>query len=66
ADRRLLKGVVEIAGALGKATVAEFVEDEETLEFLRGLGVDYAQGFFIGRPEPAPVPGTAAPASLSD
>lgn len=66
ADRRLLKGVVEIAGALGKATVAEFVEDEETLEFLRGLGVDYAQGFFIGRPEPAPVPGTAAPAGLSD
>lgn len=34
----------------GKATVAEFVEDEATLDILRGIGVDYAQGYLIGRP----------------
>jgi diguanylate cyclase (GGDEF)-like protein/PAS domain S-box-containing protein len=37
----------------GKATVAEFVEDEETLNILRELGIDYAQGYLIGRPAPA-------------
>jgi Amt family ammonium transporter len=31
--------------------VAEFVEDEATLERLRALGVDYAQGYFIAKPE---------------
>jgi EAL domain-containing protein (putative c-di-GMP-specific phosphodiesterase class I) len=31
-------------------TVAEFVEDEATAEMLAALGVDYAQGYFYGRP----------------
>jgi EAL domain-containing protein (putative c-di-GMP-specific phosphodiesterase class I) len=35
---------------MGKKTVAEFVEDEATLKKLRELGVDYAQGYHIGRP----------------
>ncbi|HNQ03448.1 MAG TPA: EAL domain-containing protein [Thiobacillaceae bacterium] len=36
----------------GKATVAEFVEDEETLDILREIGVDQAQGYLLGRPGP--------------
>ncbi len=36
----------------GKTTVAEFVEDEATLEILREIGVDLAQGYLIGRPAP--------------
>jgi EAL domain-containing protein (putative c-di-GMP-specific phosphodiesterase class I) len=36
----------------GQRTVAEGVEDAETLELLRTLGVDYAQGYAIGRPRP--------------
>jgi Amt family ammonium transporter len=32
--------------------VAEFVEDAETLEFLRAYGVDFAQGYHVGRPQP--------------
>lgn len=36
----------------GKATVAEFVEDDETLEILREIGVDHAQGYLLGRPGP--------------
>lgn len=52
-DRHLLKGVVEVARALGKRTVAEFVGNQETLNLVRQLGVDYAQGHYLGRPEPA-------------
>ena len=36
----------------GLQTIAEGVEDAETLELLRELGVDYAQGFHLGRPAP--------------
>lgn len=36
----------------GKTTVAEFVEDEETLAILREIGVDHAQGYLIGKPGP--------------
>ena len=42
--------MVEIARGLGMRTVAEFVEDAETLELLRDYGVDYAQGWETGRP----------------
>jgi EAL domain-containing protein (putative c-di-GMP-specific phosphodiesterase class I) len=41
----------EIAHALGKKTVAEFVEDEESFVLLAKFGVDYAQGYHLGRPE---------------
>ena len=42
-----------MAHGLGKQTIAEFVGDDETLEMLRAAGVDYAQGFHVGRPFPA-------------
>ncbi|MHB1808288.1 MAG: bifunctional diguanylate cyclase/phosphodiesterase [Solirubrobacteraceae bacterium] len=51
-DRLVVKAVVDLARGLGKRTVAEFVGDPETLRILRDLGVDYAQGFHIGRPAP--------------
>jgi len=51
-DRSLITAMVNLAGSLGKQTIAEFVEDEETLEILRSIGVDCAQGFHIGRPGP--------------
>lgn len=37
----------------GKTTVAEFVEDEETLAILRDIGVDHVQGYLLGKPGPA-------------
>jgi len=49
-DAVLVKAIHETAHALGKTTVAEFVEDEATLEKLAELGVNYAQGYFIGKP----------------
>ena len=41
-----------IARGLGTPSLAEFVGDSDTLEPVRALGVDYAQGFHLGRPLP--------------
>jgi EAL domain-containing protein (putative c-di-GMP-specific phosphodiesterase class I) len=43
---------VSIGQHFGHRTVAEGVEDANTLSLLRDYGVDYAQGHFIGRPAP--------------
>jgi diguanylate cyclase (GGDEF)-like protein/PAS domain S-box-containing protein len=51
-DQILVASVVELARGLGKQTIAEYVGDEATVEILRDLGVDYAQGFHTGRPAP--------------
>ena len=51
-DQRMVVAMVEIARALGLQTIAEFVETEEILERLREFGVDFAQGYHIGRPGP--------------
>jgi diguanylate cyclase (GGDEF)-like protein/PAS domain S-box-containing protein len=51
-DQHLVRSVVELAHGLGKQTIAEWVEDEPTVELLRQFGVDYAQGFFLGEPAP--------------
>ncbi len=53
ADRQLVEAIVSIARGLGKKTIAEGVEDADTLKMVRELGVDYAQGFEVGRPESA-------------
>ena len=49
-DQAMVKSIIQIARAVGKQTIAEYVQDTETLEMLRELGVDYAQGFHIGEP----------------
>lgn len=51
-DQLLIRAAVEIARGMGKRTIAEYVGDDETVELLRELGVDYAQGFHIGHPAP--------------
>jgi EAL domain-containing protein (putative c-di-GMP-specific phosphodiesterase class I) len=63
-DREVVRAVQAVAGALGVATVAECVEDQACLEQLRNLGVDYAQGWAVGRPEP--LPGTALGLALKN
>jgi len=37
---------------MGKKTIAEFAENEAVLKKLREIGVDYAQGYAVGRPQP--------------
>ena len=49
-ERQLVRGVVEMALALDKQTIAESVTDEPTLKVLRDCGVDYAQGYHVGKP----------------
>jgi len=51
-DRIIVEAINEIAHKLGVKTVAEFVEDAETLEIVRTIGIDQAQGYVIGRPVP--------------
>ncbi|HEY3435835.1 MAG TPA: EAL domain-containing protein [Solirubrobacterales bacterium] len=50
ADQLVVKAIVEIARGLGKRTIAEFVEDEDTKQLLTEYGVDMAQGYHLGRP----------------
>lgn len=65
-DRSLVNGVLHDANAaamshalilmarsLGKQTVAEGVESEAELEYLKSIGCDFVQGYFLGRPMPA-------------
>jgi EAL domain-containing protein (putative c-di-GMP-specific phosphodiesterase class I) len=47
-----VRAIVELARGLGIQTVAEYVETDEIAREVRLLGVDYAQGFGIGKPEP--------------
>ena len=51
-SRHVVDAVVSLARAFSLQTVAEGAEDEPTLEVLKELGVDYAQGYAVGRPEP--------------
>ena len=56
-DQLVVRSLVQIAQGLGKRTIAEFVSDQEGLELLRRYGVDYAQGFYVGRPSAIPETG---------
>jgi EAL domain-containing protein (putative c-di-GMP-specific phosphodiesterase class I) len=51
-DQLVVKALVELARGMGKQTIAEYVGDAATVGLLRELGVDYAQGFEVGRPHP--------------
>jgi diguanylate cyclase (GGDEF)-like protein/PAS domain S-box-containing protein len=68
-DETIVKGIVQLAQALGLTTVAEGVETEEQLAHVRQLGCTSAQGYLLGRPMPGEVfwewlehGGTAVPA----
>jgi EAL domain-containing protein (putative c-di-GMP-specific phosphodiesterase class I) len=53
ADAAIVQSVVDLGGRLGLRTVAEGVEDAETLDRIGAYGVTVAQGFHIARPLPA-------------
>jgi diguanylate cyclase (GGDEF)-like protein/PAS domain S-box-containing protein len=51
-DRSMIEAIASIGRALGIATVAECVESAEVLAELGRIGVDFAQGYLFGRPQP--------------
>ncbi|MFY9821596.1 MAG: EAL domain-containing protein [Thermoanaerobaculia bacterium] len=51
-QRALVESIHQIGKVMGIRTIAESVEDRTTLEALREIGVDYAQGFGLSMPEP--------------
>jgi diguanylate cyclase (GGDEF)-like protein/PAS domain S-box-containing protein len=56
-DRHIVQAISMLARALGREVVAEFVGDEPTKDYLRRIGVRYAQGYLTGRPEALRLPG---------
>ena len=50
-DLAMVKSINEMGHALGKKTIAEGVENQAALEWLRDIGVDYAQGYHISPPQ---------------
>ncbi len=52
ADMAMVEAIHRVGSVLGLKTIAEFVENEAALQRLRDIGVDYAQGYAIHRPEP--------------
>nr|WP_315215783.1 EAL domain-containing protein [uncultured Duganella sp.] len=54
-NRAMVKAINEVGHVMGIRTVAEYVEDDNTLAVVRELGVDYAQGYAVGRLRPLSV-----------
>lgn len=51
ADQVLVKSMIDVAHSLGKKAIAEYVSSAEILRVLKELGVDYVQGYLLGKPE---------------
>ncbi|MBA2409275.1 MAG: EAL domain-containing protein [Gammaproteobacteria bacterium] len=51
-DMEMVRSINGIGHVMGKKTIAEFVENEAILTRLREMGVDYAQGYYLGAPRP--------------
>ena len=49
-DYAVVKSISEIGHFMGKKIIAEYVQDDETIQLLQDLGVDYAQGYGIEKP----------------
>jgi Amt family ammonium transporter len=48
----MVEAITGIARVMGLKSIAEFVENEAALDILRAIGVDYAQGYHVARPQP--------------
>ena len=51
-DHIFVKAIADVARGMGIKTIAEFVENNEIIKILKEYGVDYGQGYFIGKPVP--------------
>lgn len=55
-DRAMVEAINKVGHVIGITTIAECVESPETLAVLEEIGVDYAQGFAVARPQPYIMP----------
>jgi diguanylate cyclase (GGDEF)-like protein len=62
-DTSIVSAIVALAGGFDQQTIAEGVEDGETAELLRSLGVSFAQGYLFGRPHPMTDAAVLSPAA---
>ncbi len=53
-DSAILESITALCKRLRIKMIAEFVENQEVIQKLRDLGVEYGQGFFLGKPSPSP------------
>jgi EAL domain-containing protein (putative c-di-GMP-specific phosphodiesterase class I) len=51
-DFAMVEAIHNVAHRMGLRTVAEFVQNDATIEMLRGMGVDYVQGYGVAKPHP--------------
>ncbi len=64
-DREMVRSINEIGHLTGKKTIAEFAENEEIITMLKGMGVDYAQGYGVSEPKPVTCGLSEAPGTSS-
>lgn len=50
----IVQAIIDIAKRFSFKTIAEFVHSKEVFEVVKSLGIDYSQGYYIGKPEPKP------------
>ena len=50
-DREMVRSINEIGHLTGKKTIAEFAENQEIITMLKGMGIDYAQGYGVSEPQ---------------
>lgn len=62
-DFEMVKSINDIGHVMGLETIAEFVEDEQIWDKLRSIGVDYGQGYHLGKP--VPIDAILSPATAS-
>jgi diguanylate cyclase (GGDEF)-like protein/PAS domain S-box-containing protein len=65
-DREMVRSINEIGHLTGKQTIAEFAENDEIITMLKGMGVDYAQGYGVSEPKPVSRPVVEYSASSRD
>ena len=51
-DFAMVKSINEIGQVMGMKTIAEFVENDDITSMLKSIGVNYGQGYGLGKPEP--------------
>ena len=47
----IVETIVDFAKKVGSKTIAEFVSDEATFSIVKGIGIDFSQGYYTGKPD---------------